>query len=142
MNNVSAADNLIFEFGGLWWLFTNIDYEDCGDYPPHCCELYIFYATDPLSSEWTPHGKNPIFIDSSRARNGGILSRNGCIYRVSQKQGFDRYGKAFSINKISILNKDEYVEECMSTVEATFFEGAQCTHHIHSNNNISVFDYC
>jgi hypothetical protein len=138
MADVSAADTMIFEKDGLWWMFTNIDMANVYD---QCSELFIFYADTPLTDAWMPHPKNPIFVDSLKARNGGILFDDGAIYRVSQRQGFDRYGKASSINRIRNLSKTDYREEALFTAEANFFEKLEGTHHIHSNRKITVFDF-
>jgi hypothetical protein len=137
MSNVSAADTMIFEKDGTWWLFTNIDPTSLED---HCSELFIYYADNPLTDEWTPHPKNPIFVNSMKARNGGILFDGDQIYRVSQQQGYDRYGKAASINKIMRLSKTDYVEETLFKIEPGFNK-ALGTHHMHSNGKVTVFDY-
>lgn len=137
MDNIVASDSMIFEKDGSWWLFTNIDpvEADC------CSELYIFFSESPLTDAWTPHPKNPIFIDSYKARNGGLLSHQGSLYRVAQKQGFGRYGKSTSINRIDVLTKEEYSETQLCLVEPDFFPGIIGTHHFHSNNGVCVFDY-
>lgn len=70
MRNVKAVGSMIFHRDGLWWLFTNIDPSDTDK---NCSELFIFSSDTPLSENWTPHPKNPLFSDSTRTRNGGIL---------------------------------------------------------------------
>jgi hypothetical protein len=138
MDNVSAYDSMIFEKGGMWWLFTNINpvgVSNC------CLELSIFYADNPLSKKWTPHPQNPVVIGASKARNGGFLADETSIYRVSQKQGFDMYGKGLSINKICLLNQNEYVENELCSVEPNFFPNISGTHHMHSNGSVTVFDF-
>ena len=138
MADISAADTMIFEHGGRWWLFTNIDPIDQRD---HSSELFIFYADTPLTDQWTPHAKNPIFVDSTRARNGGILFDHQAIYRVSQIPGFNFYGKGFAINRILRLTPTDYLEERLFAVEANFFDNITGTHHLHSNGTVCVFDY-
>lgn len=138
MSNVSAVDSMIFEKDGTWWLFTNIDPTNVGD---HCSELQIYYADSPLADEWTPHPKNPIFVDSIRARNGGILFEGDQIYRVSQQHGHDQYGKSAFINKIVHLSKTDYLEETMCKIEPGFSDKILGTHHMHSNGKVTVFDF-
>lgn len=137
MSGVAAADPMIFEHGGVWWLFANIEPVAGGD---HGSELSIFRADSPLSEAWAPHPKNPILVDSTCARNGGILFRDGSIYRVAQRQGFDRYGKGLSINRIVTLSATEYVEENVCSVEPNFFATSRGAHHLHSNGHVTVFD--
>jgi hypothetical protein len=137
-SDVSAADTTVFEKNGMWWLFTNIDPSNTGD---HSSELYIFYSNCPLSDEWTSHPNNPVICDSKNARNGGIIIESDSVYRISQKQGFDMYGKSFNINKITELTTLNYNEELIVNIEANFFPDIKGTHHFHSNNTVSVFDF-
>jgi hypothetical protein len=141
MPNVEAVDTMIFENEGIWWLFTNMDPSNVGDTGDRCSELFAYYADSPLSDKWYPHPKNPILIDSTKGRNGGLLRDDKYIYRVAQRQGHDVYGKGFSINKILKLNKDEYIETEICAVEPNFFKNLQGTHHLHSDGIVSVFDY-
>jgi hypothetical protein len=138
MSNVSAVDTMIFERDGLWWLITNIDPTNTGGYGS---ELFIFYSDNPLGEEWHSHPQNPVVIDSARGRNAGILFDDKWIYRVSHKQGFGLYGRAFSINKITSLSTVGYSESELCSVEPKFFPNLIGCHHLHCNGNISVFDY-
>ena len=138
MDNVSAADTMLFAHQGKWWMLTNLDTTHSGD---HCSELFLFYADSPFSTQWTPHPKNPILIDAESARNGGLVTKDGALYRVAQRQGFDQYGEGFSINKIVHLDEYHYEEKRLSTVDATFWPRLKGTHHLHSNGKITVFDY-
>jgi hypothetical protein len=138
MSNVSAVDTMIFERDGLWWLFTNIDPTNTGS---HFAELFVFYSDSPLGEKWHPHPKNPVLIDSAKGRNAGLLSDGEWIYRVGQKQGFNFYGKEFSINKIAVLTENEYLETKLCSVEPKFFPKLVGCHHLHSNGSVSVFDY-
>jgi hypothetical protein len=137
MTDIDAVDTMIFEKDGLWWLFTNIDPLKMADFSS---ELRCFYAESPLTSDWTPHKKNPILIDSTKGRNGGLLRHQDSIHRVAQRQGFGRYGKSISINKIEVLTKEDYVEREVRSVEPNFFANIEGIHHMHSNNCVLVFD--
>jgi len=138
MSQVSAVDSTIFERDGRWWLLTNIDSLDLGD---RCSELHIFSSDNPLSDKWTPHPSNPVIVDSLTARMGGFLAKGTSIYRVGQRQGFSMYGKSFSINQITTLSENDYVERSVVQISANFFSGLIGTHHLHSNGRISAFDY-
>jgi hypothetical protein len=138
MADVDAADSMIFERDGLWWLFTNIDTSGLDDYSS---ELFLYYADGPFSDVWTPHPKNPIYVDPDKARNGGLLWDDRFLYRVSQRQGFDVYGAGASINRIRVLNRNDYEEERLGLIEPNFFGKLQGTHHLHSNGNVTVFDF-
>lgn len=137
-NDVSAADTIVFENNDLWWLFTNIDPVNSGD---HCSELFIYYSNSPLSENWTPHPKNPVICNSKIARNGGILYDQNLIYRVSQKKGFDLYGKSSNINRIIHLSTTDYSENLEFMIEPNFYDNLEGTHHIHGNDFVTVFDF-
>ena len=138
MTNIAAADTMLFEYEGLWWLLTNIDSAGIGDY---CSELHLFYAQQPVTNTWTPHPKNPVIVDPNRARNGGLLFDGPTIYRVSQRQGFDAYGKAAGINRILVLTPTDYREEAVVAITPDFFPNIKGTHHLHSDGRFTVFDY-
>jgi hypothetical protein len=80
-------------------------------------------------------------MDSAKGRNGGVLYDDKWVYRVAQKQGFKVYGKGFSINKITVLNKYDYEETEVCAVEPKFFPRLIGCHHLYSNGDIVVFDY-
>jgi len=138
VEKVSAADTMVFERDGKWWMFTNIDPLNIGD---HCSELFIFSAKTPLDTRWTPHPLNPVIVDASRARNAGLIVEGDLYYRCSQGQGFDRYGKRVLINTIVELTDSSYRECCLGVVNPSFRAGAVGTHHLHSNGKITVFDF-
>ena len=139
MNNVEACDTLMFEKDGLWWLLTNIDPLSLGE---TYSELFLFYSHDPFSDSWKPHPANPLCVDPDKARNGGILfDGKGEVYRVGQKHGFDMYGHAAQIYKITILNKRQYKEELYANIEPKFFHGIKGTHHFNAGAGVTVYDY-
>ncbi len=138
MDNVSAADTMLFEHGDRWWMLTNMDVTETGDY---CTELSIFWANSPLSNHWHAHPANPVFIDAAKGRNAGLLFDEDHIYRVAQTQGFEQYGKAFTINRIDVLNENDYKETEVRAVQANFFPNLNGTHHMHSNGEVTVFDF-
>jgi hypothetical protein len=138
MDGVSAVDTMLFEKDNIWWMFTNIDPANADD---NCSELFIFFTDDPVNGEWTAHSENPVIIDSSKARNAGLLFDGKDVYRVAQKQAFDLYGHGFSINKVLVLNTEQYAETQVRAVKPNFFANLKGTHHMHSNGEVSVFDY-
>jgi hypothetical protein len=137
MSNVSAVDTMIFQRSEKWWMFTNIDPIDNGD---HCSELLIFHSTSPFGN-WMPHSLNPVFVDASCARNAGLITEGDKIFRVSQGQGFDLYGRQILINEIAELTDDTYREVCIKKIVPNFKNDISGTHHLHSNGKLTVFDY-
>jgi hypothetical protein len=135
MKDVSAADTMLLEWHGKWWMLTNLDRAGLGD---HSYELDVFWADGPLSQNWTPHPRNPIVIDPDHARNGGLLSIEGELHRVCQHQGFNVYGEGVSIRRITRLDETDYTETLVARIGPKF--GALGTHHLHSDDHYSVHD--
>ena len=138
ISKISAADTMIFQKNGKWWMFTNVDLADVGDYRSELC---IFSADSPLEECWKPHPLNPVIVDASRARNAGCFFADDTYFRFSQGQGFDFYGKRVLINQIIELSDTKYVEFCAAVVAPSFFPGIVGTHHLHSNGQLTVFDF-
>ena len=138
MHNVSAADTLIFQMNGRWWLFSNLEQTKSGD---HCSQLHAFHSSDPLSGKWIPHSGNPLIHDSSRARNGGLIVHNGEIYRTFQRQGFDLYGEAVGVAKVLELSHSSYLEKTLFTVEPRFLDTLKGCHTYNYDNGLLVLDF-
>ena len=120
MRNISAVDTMLFEKDGKWWMLTNTDPDNCGDFS---LELRLFSANSPLDEEWTPHPGNPFYIDASRARNGGMVKDGDRLFRVAQARGFDMYGKRTSVNEIVELTDDSFVERPICIISPEFKKG-------------------
>ena len=138
MENIRAADSMLFEREGRWWMLTNIDPSRIGD---NSSELYLFYADSPLSTEWTAHPLNPLVINSTKARNGGIVFEDNKIYRVAQMQAFDKYGAGISVFNIDKITANEYKENLFKTIEPNYLPDLLGTHHLSSTNNYMALDF-
>ncbi len=130
---------MVFEHENRWWMLTNMSTPSNDD---QAAALFAFYSDSPLSQKWTPHEKNPVVFDSDCGRNAGLLfSENKEIFRVRQRQKFNIYGAAFSIAKILKLSPKDYEEKEISSIQPDFFLKLKATHHMHSNNDITVVDF-
>jgi len=142
IKNIKATDTMIFEKDNISWLLTNIDRSNTNDFSH---DLSIFYSLEsPISDKWEEHKLNPISANSLNSRNAGLINLNNNFYRISQKQGFDRYGQDFSINKIENINKDNYSEFKDKTLESNLKENLknyQNIHHLSILDNNIVFDF-
>jgi hypothetical protein len=139
MDGVKAFDSMIFQLDGRWWLLSNMSAKGKED---GSSQLMAFYSDDPLSGSWQPHRKNPIIFNSATARNGGILDLDsGYPIRSRQRQGFNSYGDALTLAKITDLTPDTYSEEELVEILPHFFERISRCHHIHSNGVYTVYDY-
>lgn len=133
-----CADTIIFEHDSRWWMLTSIKGEGPAE---NSAELHAFYADDPLG-EWQPHSKNPVVVDASKGRNGGILTdEEDGTYRVAQRAGFRTYGDGFAIFRIDELTPDSYRETLVREVEPDFFPNLAGAHHMHSHGGLTVYDF-
>ena len=138
IDNIDAADSLVFHHNKKWWLFTNVDPLMKGD---HNFQLDIYYSDNLLKGDWIPHKQNPVILEPTFARNGGILFNKDNIYRVGQKFGFyKKYGLGFSIRKILHLDEESYIESEEASYEDYYSSEIIGSHHIHSNSIYTVFD--
>ena len=138
IDNICAADTVVFYKDSLWWMLTNTDPLLSGD---HQSELSIFYSEDILTEDWKPHKLNPIYIDPHRSRNGGLFKEGDKFYRVCQKHGFCNYGESSDIYQIKFINKDSYKEELIGSIKPNFLNNIKGTHHFDNKNGYSVFDH-
>src|SRR6266480_2656600 len=138
MEGVRAADTMLFEKGGKWWMLTNLDESGAGD---HCSELYLFSSDSPLDTDWRPHPQNPVRIDACGGRNAGLIVDGEKLFRVAQRQGFDQYGLGLVVYEIKIISESLFVEEPVSEINPTFRKGLRGTHHLSTNGKTIVIDH-
>lgn len=138
MDQVRAVDTMLFESAGKWWMLTNIDPSKIG---ANGAELYLFFADSPLSTHWTAHPLNPVFVDSTKARNGGLIFCDGEIYRVGQRQGFDQYGADFSVYRITELSQTNYQEVLTERMRPDRLPAMMGTHHLSTAGEFSAMDF-
>ena len=138
IKNISAVDTNIFFHENKWWMFTNIDSSDLGDY---CSELHIFYANNFDSENWQPHSKNPVLTNALHARNAGCVLDKSELFRAFQVQGYNFYGKSIGISKIITLTQDKYSESIVHSIQPKFIKNIHGTHHIHYTDRIMAIDF-
>ena len=132
MENIKLLDAIWLYYDNLYWIFANkiedFEYENNE-------KLYIYFADELFSNNWTPHKCNPIITDSSKARNAGnFIFKNSKIYRVSQSCT-SGYGEKIVINEIKELTKDKYIEVTVNELNPpNNFVG------MHTMNGLEVFD--
>jgi hypothetical protein len=138
MEGVSAADTMLFEKEGKWWLLTSIDESGTGD---HCSELYLFSGDSPLSTRWTAHQQNPIRIDSCGGRNAGLIFNGDRLFRLAQCQGFDRYGHSLLVYEVREVSESRYVEDLVARINPNFRKRLLGTHHLSTDGKTTVIDH-
>lgn len=138
-SDVKAVDSMIFEYQERWWMLTNMSTKGNED---DASQLMAYYSDNPLSDNWIAHEQNPLIFDSNIARNGGILDLGGTLpVRGRQKQGFNAYGVALTLARITELTPSSYSEKKIGQISPNFFPDINRCHHIHSNGEYTVYDF-
>jgi hypothetical protein len=137
MRDVRAADSMLFEKDGRWWMITNLNTLGRG---LNDAEMHVFHAETPFGP-WRPHAANPVVFDAARGRNGGILIDDSGLYRVAQRPGFGVYGKGASIYRIEELTPETYREVKVQDVDPSFRRGIEGVHHLHQAGGLLAFDH-
>lgn len=137
MENVDAVDTTVLFHNNKWWLFTNMrEYEGASTSD----ELFLFYADDLLTQNWTPHPLNPIVSDVRNARPAGrVFTHNGNLYRPAQICT-PFYGWGVAINHISKLNEREYEETTVSSIKPHWEKNVRQVHTLSHCNKLTVID--
>ena len=71
---------------------------------------------------------------------GGKLNDRNGLYRVSQVQGFNFYGKSINVYKILELSKETYRELKICNIDSDFDKSIKGIHHLSSCEDLTVFD--
>ncbi len=139
ITNISAVDTIIFEKDKLWWLITCTSNNSSKDFN----ELNIFFSEEgPVTKNWKPHCLNPITVNPNISRNGGIIFKEDKIFRISQNNGFNFYGRKFSINEIKVLDKTNFKENFVMEFLPNNIKKIKGTHHLQGTEKFLVNDFC
>ena len=135
--DIVAVDTTLFYHNGLWWLFTSVD--ETKKSTKHD-ELFVYYASNPITDEWIPHKKNPVVSDAKVARPAGnIFMSDGKIFRPSQNcTGI--YGSSININQIQVLTKTDYKEQLMNNLKSDWDKDITGIHTLNFNENATIID--
>jgi hypothetical protein len=137
MEGIEAIDTTLFHYQDVWWLFANV-VENRG--ASDLDELFLFYSDELRSTAWTPHPLNPIVSDVRTARPAGrIFVRGGKIIRPSQNSS-RRYGFGMKMNEIRVLDKENYEELEIQSIEPDWNTRLMATHTFNQAGNMTVID--
>ncbi len=128
LDGTAPADSSLVEHAGTWWLFTS---HGSGRLPDYCRELHIYRVSGPDLSDLVPHARNPVLIDTTRARMGGrFFSRDGVLYRPGQNTSYGLYGFGLSIMAVEDLTLTTYRERRVRTIVPDRARGTTGCHHL------------
>lgn len=136
LDGVRAVDATLHCEGDRWWMFVNIASEEATH--PHD-ELHLFSAATPLGP-WHPHRGNPVRSDARGARPAGkLFPWRGDLYRPGQDCS-RLYGHSIRLHRVKRLDRDEYVEELVSTLRPGWRPGLVATHTLNQDGRLAVVD--
>lgn len=138
LEDIDAADSVIFARGGLWWLITAVREDGLR-------HLQIHFTDDPLHGAWQPHPVNQARLwqgaPFSSGRNGGaVIERDGILLRPAQvSRRF--YGEGLKLMRIEVLTPTKYREapyDGPDPLQALI--AAWSPHHISASDGLVAFD--
>lgn len=137
INNIHAYDSTLVEYDGRWWLFATV-VPELG--LSGCETLHVFHADSPVSTDWQPHGNNPVISNPGSARPGGNFYINdNQLYRVSQDCA-GQYGAGVNVNKVTQLSTLDYEEDVMHRYYPDWDDDLIALHTLNFNENIAASD--
>ena len=136
LEGVFAVDSIVFQFEGLWWIFTTH-----ASLSGRCnIELQLYYSENLLTDSWTLHPQSPLCIDVRRGRNGGQIQRvDGKLYRFAQ-DGSIRYGRRLGVYEIVALTPTHYEEVFIRYIEPKWSPGLNRCHTYNVHGSLAVLD--
>ena len=134
------GDPTILYYKKQLWLFINKSSEP---YQDLSSELYIYKISCMDFKKIIPHKKNPVIIDSRKARNAGnFFVKNGKLFRPSQSNIQSVYGHSINISQIKKLTINDYEEKIVKVIMPNYYKNLFATHHLSYNEDLSIIDGC
>jgi glycosyltransferase involved in cell wall biosynthesis len=136
LQDISAYDATLWKDDERWWMFVNVAEPEADSSD----ELHLYWSASPLGP-WTAHRANPVVSDVRRARPAGpLFSRDGMLYRPSQDCS-RAYGHCVLINRVDILNEDEYRETTVDRISPGWRKDILHVHTLGGSQRLRVVDY-
>lgn len=137
LSNITAVDPTIVFHDDRWWMFAVVREFKEGNLQNN---LFLWYADNPVSGEWIPHVLNPIVSDVSSARSAGRLFTQGdALFRPSQNCS-EGYGRSIKINRVDVLNVNEYRETCIEEIKPNWRGDIIATHSLSTSGELTMVD--
>jgi hypothetical protein len=128
------VDTSVWHDQGLWWIMTTT-----AEPSPRTTTLFLFYA-ESLAGEWHLHPANPISTDVRNNRGAGRVFQAGGRWIRPSQSASPIYGYSFTLNEITEISRDRYVERPMHTVTPEFWQGLRGVHTYNCVGNIELID--
>lgn len=136
LEGVRAFDATLMRDSRRWWMFVNV--AEPGADPSE--ELHLYFSDSPLGP-WQAHFANPVVSDARHARGAGPLFwRDSVLYRPSQDCSA-AYGSAVSINRVDVLDPENYQETPVGRIDPDRRAGMRCLHTFGAAGKLRVVDF-
>ena len=137
LENIQAYDATLLFDQGKWWIFANVVESDGIS---SWDELFIFYAEELLTTDWTAHAKNPVISDCRTSRPAGkFFTEGNKLYRPSQNSSH-LYGYGLNINEVTQLSTTTYQEKIVSRATPDWDKTIIGIHTFNREANLTILD--
>lgn len=141
LSGVNAADSVIFEHDGRFWLLTSLESPCPGGMYRY---LAIYHTDDPVEGDWTPHPMNETGHDitarGGTGRNaGGVIRHEGRLLRCVQNSTA-YYGEGMAFREIVTLTPDRFEERPAPTPPGLEVSEAEGVHHLARHGETLIWD--
>jgi hypothetical protein len=135
LQDLSAADATLVERNGRLWLFAALAEEGGSSWDA----LGLFHA-ERLAGPWTAHAGNPVLVDASSARPGGMMvERMGRLIRPAQ-DCTGGYGSALALCSVDRLDPENYAQTVLARLAPRPDWGFHGLHTLNAAGGIEVID--
>jgi hypothetical protein len=136
MTDVHVADATLIQHGSRYWLFAAVE----SARQRHDWEALHLFSSDSLFGPWRPHRMNPVVLRLSGARPAGRpFSDRGQLIRPGQ-DCTRRYGQGVVLNRVDVLNDEDYREQEIGRISSSWIPGNRGTHHLDHDDELEVID--
>ena len=135
LDGPAALDATLLAHDDRLWLFAAV----ASPRAPLNDDLHL-YSSVELTGPWEPHRRNPVVADVRSARPAGrIFPSRGRLIRPAQDCS-TTYGRAIVLNRIDALDRTEYRETAVATIEPRWHPGLIATHTYALGETFEVVD--
>jgi hypothetical protein len=138
LKDLLLVDPMIIYRNKMWFLLVTEKTLVGSDY---YSRFKIFTSRSPLVDSWNPHPMNPIFVDCSKGRNGGLLQDGDNFIRFGQKFHGGIYGSDLQEYSIIHLDSQFYQEVPSETIKFKRPKKFKQFHTYSVNSKFEVFDF-
>jgi hypothetical protein len=129
----AIVDPTVFYKDGKFWLAGT-------DKVLGASRALCFWYADSMHGPWQAHVKNPVKVDAESSRPAGQwFELDGELYRPAQDCS-EGYGKAIMINRVQLLDENDFAEQSVFKLEADDTQYPDGLHTLNIHNGKILVD--